>query len=522
MADGYDLDLEALGKPPAKPAEAPGYDLDLDALGAVKPTAAATVPPSAAVEWGPGLHFLDAMLMGYMPQLAAMGPQAAGMEATAAGEAPRAIPSPEEQTRAAQQWEAARKAWAGEHTTAALGTEMAGTAVPALAALVGQEYALAPVATRLSMMGPRIAQLVNILRGTAGAERAGVTGVGARAGAQAVRGAIEGAETTAVERGAKGQPITFADIEKGALLGGTFNPLMRGLFMPRAREMSPAEAMYRTAQGLPLHYQGGGARAAQVAGSMLRKPAGEVGVLLPTVGLADIAARAALNPEAAAHVVSSIPGGAIAAGGALPLAATGAVAERVMRSPWYQQRIFRGATGQGVYPVSRVNPLLPFVTSPLAAGPAEGRATGGPMKKGKRYIVGEYGPEMVMPTQDSMAMPMLSPMPDVPSPPTVPSPWPPHPLDRQMAMEYPRGPLEGPLGGRVPPGQGGYSPWAPNPQTYFPQPPTPSTRIPTPLKPYPWPGLRFWEDYPEGGPPMPTRGWKPGIVGQLPTIMGQG
>jgi len=360
---GYELDPEAIAGAGAPPGPT-GYDLDPESLfplGASAPTA--KPPPSLAGEWGAGLHFLDAMLMGYGPQLAAMGPQAAGMEATAAGAAPGAAPSPEEQTKAAQRWEAARAAWAQEHPTAALGAELAGTAVPMIGALAGQEYMLGPLAARLSMMGPRFAQLVNVLRGTAGAERTGVTGAAARAGSQAVRGAVEGAESVAGEKAIKDEPVTFEDIAKGAAIGGTFNPLLRG-FMPRARQMGPAEAMLRSAEGAPMHHRGLGAEAAHTVASVLRHPAGSVGTLGGTLFAVE-------HPQLALSALQHIPGGELALGGITGASALGTAAERVMRQPWYQERILRGAMGQSTYPFSRVNPLTPLATAPVTVPPEQ-------------------------------------------------------------------------------------------------------------------------------------------------------
>ena len=318
------------------------------------------------MEWGPGLHFLDALLMGHLPQLAAAGGGEAqmGVMPDSIGRLAEAAPSPEARTRAAQQWEAAREAWAKEHGYAAAGTEMAGTAVPLVAALMGQEYALAPLAARLSALGPRAAQLVNFLRGAAGAERTGATGVAERGASRAVRGVVEGAESLAGEKAAKGQPVTFGDIAKGAALGGTFNPLLRG-FMPRAREMGPAEAMLRSIEGLPMHHRGLGGGAAQAAMSVLRRPAEKIGPLGATVTGAGLLTEAMTHPGATMELMKAFPLGVETLGAVALAGGLGAAAERVMARPSYQQRIYQGAMGQGIYPYSRINPLTPFVVSPM-------------------------------------------------------------------------------------------------------------------------------------------------------------
>jgi hypothetical protein len=385
---------------PGAPAAGPN-DLGLnfeDAGGYVPPSAAARAP-SAAANWGPGLHFLDAMLMGYGPHLAAMAPRAAGMESVAAG-GPGGGRSAEAELREAQtreRLEAARAAWAKEHPAAAVGTELAGTAVPALGALVGQEYALAPLGAALSRLGPHAARIINALRGTAGAEQAGMAGRAVRTGFRALRGGIEGAESTAAEKGIKGQPITLGDIAEGAAIGGTLNPLMRGV-MPRAREMGPAEAMLRSAEGQPMHHQ---SQVGHHAQELVRRGLSEARGSPISAGILGLLGAEA-GPSVYKLGAEMLPGGAGTAAAATLPAVASAIANRIMASPGYQDRIARAAMRGGDFAYSRTNPLIPFATTPLlgeerAAGGPVGYARGGSPARGGAYVIGEGGPELFVP-----------------------------------------------------------------------------------------------------------------------------
>lgn len=360
--DFSDLDNEG-GLKPTAPA-LPGLSFEDAPTFGAKPQA--PPPPTAASGWGPGLHLLDAMLLRYGPQLATM--PSGSMEAASVGMPSGPEPSKADRAKEIERLEQAREDWTKEHPTAALATELAGSAVPATAALLGQEYALAPFAARLAALGPRALQLINVLRGTAGAERAGLGGVAARAGSRAVRGAIEGGESVAAEKKVQGKPVTFEDIEGGALAGGAFNPLLRGI-MPRAREMDVGQALMRQAFGAPVHHVGAAARVGEAGLSGFRRMIGEARAS-PIMGL--IGAASGLGGMAEGypfvrHAMEMLPEGVAApvAGTAAIAGAGGTLASRIMGSDWYRNRILRGATGQGVYPFSRVNPLTPFATAPL-------------------------------------------------------------------------------------------------------------------------------------------------------------
>src|SRR5262252_2982690 len=128
----------------APAAAAPPEDLGLDfsdAKDAHKPPAAPAVAP-AGQEWGPGLHFLDAMLMGHLPWMASVDP--ARMEAAAAGGAmPEAGPAEAwKQHRLAR----AQEEWAQQHGIMAPAMSIAGATAGTLPAMMVPEAALARVA----------------------------------------------------------------------------------------------------------------------------------------------------------------------------------------------------------------------------------------------------------------------------------------------------------------------------------------------------------------------------------------